>query len=104
MNLEKLGNYMETATASEIEEEVFKLSESGGLRRLNSILYGAKYQVRSERFINNVIAMSSDDQTKFFGTPISSFAKAALDILGVKKYTGDDRYIHEMIESGFVDI
>ena len=103
--LENLGNYLASATRQEIEAEIIEYSNSvNGLNRLNSILFGAKYGVRAERFITRLIDMSTDNATTFFGTPMSSFAKAALDILGVEKYTGDDDYIRIMIDSGFRDI
>ena len=35
------------------------------------------------------------------GVQISEFAKASLDILGIKEYRGDEKRIKDMIESKF---
>ncbi len=101
----KLRECLAYKSQAEIETVITQLSESKSpMERLNAILLGAKYKVKNAQFLNNVSEMSGDEGNTFFGTPMSTFATAALDVLGVKKYTGDDGYILEMVESGFADV
>ena len=101
----KLRECLADKSQAEIETVITLLSESKSpMERLNAILFGAKYKVKTAQFIDNVSRMTSGETNTFFGTPMSSFATAALDVLGVKKYTGDDGYILEMVESGFADV
>ena len=101
----KLRECLADKSQTEIEMILTQLSGSKSpMERLNAILFGAKYKVKTAQFIDNVSRMAGDEANTFFGTPMSSFATAVLDVLGVKKYTGDDGYILEMVESGFADV
>lgn len=78
-------------------------SSDSPIENLNAVLYGAKYKLSDERFILALHKMLDSD-ARFFGTPLSSFVQAALDVLGVQKYSGDDDYVMELIQSEFQQI
>ena len=56
-------------------------------------------------FLNAMILESvknaENNETVMMGVQISEFAKASLDILGIKEYRGDEKRIKDMIESKF---
>ena len=103
--MEMLPDRLAKMSQAEIADTVLRLSKSDVPgERLQAIVCGTKYRAVTQQFLDSLEEMAGDDTAIFFGTPISSFAKAALDVLGVREYTGEDRYIHEMIESGFQGI
>lgn len=53
-----------------------------------------------KKFIESV-KNAENNETVMMGVQISEFAKASLDILGIKEYRGDEKRIKDMIESKF---
>lgn len=65
---------------------------------LNSIIFGTINGVSNIDFINQVKVLTDSDVT-FFGNPLSAFAVAALHLLKIKEYNGNDRLINDLINS-----
>lgn len=65
---------------------------------LNSIMFGTINGVMNKDFISEVEKLTDSDVT-FLGNPLSAFAIAALHILDIKKYTGNDEFIINLINS-----
>ena len=83
------------------EAVVQGLKHSGALYRANGIINAARYQMKSNDIIQEINSLLKDDVIIICGVRVCDFAIAALDILGYKKYHGDDEYITRMILSKF---
>ena len=70
------------------------------IENLNAVLFGTKFGVKDDRFIGALKDMLKSDAT-FFGNPLRVFVQAALDVLGVEKYTGDESLAFRLIETKF---
>lgn len=68
--------------------------------QLNALIYGTKMKLKSQTFVGGVHSLTDSDSV-FFGVPMWKYAKAALHVLEIKKYTGDDDFILRLIDSGF---
>lgn len=66
---------------------------------VNAIITGTRQKIRDTAFVERLHQLTADSETKLLNVPISFFAIAALDILGIKRYTGDDEYIKKLIDS-----
>ena len=94
-----------------IEEEIKKMSEnnyeliiSGAqsdipILNLNAVLFGAKFRLRSPEFISILEDRLINSDCTFFGMPLYNFVCAALDVLDVKKYEGNDDHIVRLIKA-----
>lgn len=68
---------------------------------LNAVIFGTKFRCTSPEFIELLKTKMLDSSVSFMGTPLESFATAALDILGVQEYNGTDDFICKLISSDF---
>lgn len=68
---------------------------------LNAIIFGTKYLLKDTDFINIIKSSFLNSNITFFGVEIKKIATASLHLLGVKKYTGEDHFIKELIDSKF---
>ena len=57
---------------------------------INAIIAGAKHEVKDVSFLNGVVK-AEEREDVFMGIQMKSVAAAALDVLGAKKYAGDDK-------------
>lgn len=73
------------------------------IENLNAVLFGTKYRCKEQKFIE-ALKKLLDSPERFFGTPIKLYVQAALDVLGVQHYTGDDSFVTSLIQSGFETI
>lgn len=87
--------------ANNIEAIIFGAKSDLPILNLNAVLYGAKYKVSSEKFISLLKEKLIKSEASFFGVPLSSYIVAALDVLGVEKYSGDDNLIIRLVDSNF---
>ena len=76
------------------------LKHGGALYRANGIINATRYQITSKEVIQGIVCLL-EDEVEIMGVKICEFAIAALDILGYKKYDGNDEYIVRMILSKF---
>ncbi len=67
---------------------------------LNAVVFGARYKYKSDDFLRSLVLLESSPHS-FFGMPMSSFVLAALDVLDVRHYDGDDEFIKRIIQSQF---
>ena len=64
------------------------------------MVFGTRLGIDNAKFIESV-KNAENNETVMMGVQISEFAKASLDILGIKEYRGDEKRIKDMIESKF---
>lgn len=76
------------------------LSHNGALIRINGIMFAVKFKHSSDKIITKLKELLSDN-TEVDGYSVSQFATAALDVMGITKYTGNDENVLELIESEF---
>lgn len=79
-------------------------TSSSPLLNLNAVLYGTKFKIKSKEFTSALKDNLVHSNEKFFGMPLSEIVIAALDVLGVEKYSGTDKLILRLISSEFADI
>ena len=68
---------------------------------LNATIFGAKFRCTSPEFAEMLKTKMLYSDSTFMGTPLASFAVAALDVLRIQKYRGTDKFICELISSNF---
>ena len=67
---------------------------------LNAIIAGTKFNVCDPKFVKGVLD-AERCETQLLNIPIKHVANAALHLLGIKEYQGDDLQVKAMIESKF---
>ncbi len=65
----------------------------------NAVIAGAQQSIKEPKFIAELKNLVNDTEIVLMGIPVSSIATAALDILDIIKYEGDDEYIQSLINS-----
>lgn len=65
----------------------------------NAIIAGAQQNIKDSKFILELKNLVDSTDIVLMGLPVSFIAIAALDILDVEKYQGDDDYIQSLINS-----
>lgn len=65
----------------------------------NAIIAGAQQSIKEPKFVAELKNLVNDTEIVLMGIPVSSIATAALDILGIIKYKGNDEYIQSLISS-----
>ena len=85
---------MESTKATEV---INNLQSDGAFYRVRGIL-----QCVDLHFVNDSVIFSLEnlksDSVMILGYPVSAFAHAALECLGIETYTGDDSDIHRIIK------
>lgn len=99
VNWKTLQNEVNAIRAGSENSILNGLKSNGSLLRINAIVSAVQNKVSSEQIISNIEKLQSD-KTMVCGFLISDFAVAALDKLGVKKYTGDSDTIKAIIAEG----
>lgn len=84
-----------------IEAIIFGAESDLPILNLNSVIFGAKYKVSSEKFISLLKEKLIKSEASFFGMSLSKIVTAALDVLGVEKYSGNDISIIRLVNSNF---
>ena len=84
--------------ASQKEKEILELlKHSGAGFRGEGIAKCIQNRINTPAIANALLSLKSDT-IKVIGRPISSYAIAALDIVGIEKYTGSDQDIKALIQ------
>lgn len=68
--------------------------------RTNAIVCAVMYNITDNDIVNAIKQLKSDTYTSI-GTSASGCAYAALDMLGIEKYTGDDREVEGYLNCKF---
>lgn len=76
------------------------LNKKGSFYKFNAIVACTQLKAVSDEVVEKLIILK-DDYSQIAGHTISDFSIAALDIIGVEKYTGSDISIKELINSKF---
>lgn len=65
----------------------------------NAVIAGTQQGITDTVFVDELKKLVSNTEIILMGIPISNIAIAALDILGITKYNGNDEYIESLIIS-----
>ncbi len=82
----------------ELREIINKLQSDGALFRCQGILAAIKERSNDPEIIKHIQALKND-RVLILGREVSTYAIAALDILGKEKYEGNDFFIKDFIEN-----
>jgi len=77
------------------------LEHNGALYRVNGITSAVNHKIISPIIVEKIIKLKDDNVVTICGAYVSEYAIAALDILGIEKYTGNEFRILRLIEAGF---
>ena len=99
LNDEVLNEAIEKMKRGDKETILDGVSSSVPLLVLDSVIYGGKYKVKDLSYIERLKEHLHNSNMTFFGTPLSSFVKATLDVLDVQPYEGTDQYIKNWIDT-----
>ena len=75
--------------AQDIEAIQYGLNSDVWIMKINALWGACKIKDLSDELKSKIVSLQ-DDNLKYNGYAVSDFATAAMDILGLKKYTGDD--------------
>lgn len=77
------------------------LNHKGAIYRINGIINAARYSLIFPEIIDKILKLCNDN-TFLDGYTVSDFAEAALELIGYKKYAGNNQSVHQLIESKFL--
>ncbi len=84
------------------EKEIIRgISSDSPIVQLNALIYGTKNHVSDLKFTEGVKSIVQTSNVRFFGVPFKKYAMAALDVLKIQEYNGDDDFIQRLIQSEF---
>lgn len=81
-----------------IEEILNGIKSNNTFELINAIIAGTRMNIKDNKFVDRLESAMKNEET-LLGVPVYEFATASLDILGIKKYKGNNRRIKEMIQS-----
>lgn len=76
------------------------LSFSGAIFRMDAIACACIHHYKDDEIIKKIKELKNDT-ISLDGYSVSSFAHAALELLGIEKYTGNNYKVVNLIESNF---
>ena len=77
------------------------LIHSGAIYRTNAIIHTVKHKILNDSIISEIRELTKDGVSLMGVYKVSDFAIAALALLGIEKYYGDDEIILNLINSNF---
>ncbi len=80
----------------EYKETIDKLTNDGAIYRCQGIIDCLKKHITDQQVVE-AIGRLKNDNVVILGRRVSSYALAALDIIGVEKYSGNDDEVRELI-------
>lgn len=101
MKFKNTNEIIELMSENNAEAIIFGAKSDLPVLNLNAVIFCAKYNVKLENFIFMLKNSFINSDITFFGMPFSKIAIAALDVLGVEKYSGDDSLVKQLIDSKF---
>lgn len=99
-NLSVLQTIVSNMAVGNEEAILYGLQHKGALIRVNGIINAVKYQCVNDE-VSKIIYQLKDDMNIVEGYSVSQFAIAALHILKIETYTGDNEQINDLIEYEF---
>lgn len=96
-NTQKKIDYMRDGNNAVIIDSI---SSESPILVMNAIIEGVRYSVQDERFVEK-LKSASNNHVELLGIKISEVAKAAMDLLHIRKYNGTDKKVIELINSRF---
>lgn len=81
------------------------LVHKGAILRANGIVFAVRNKYSEPETVQKLIELANDDVYLFghnAGYLVSDFAKAALDIIGIRKYSGGRTEIRNLIKAKLV--
>ena len=76
------------------------LSHIGAIYRINAICFSFLTKKTEQNVVSHIAALK-EDETMLDGYSVSDYAKAALSLMGVEQYQGNNARIIDLINSGF---
>ncbi|MGN1347716.1 MAG: hypothetical protein ACI4VI_02110 [Acutalibacteraceae bacterium] len=96
-----VSNYLVNLMQNNDKQAIIEgLSHKGAIYRINGIIYSVLFS-HTENETVSIIQNLKTDTTLFDGYSVSDFAIAALDLLSVEKYKGNEETILKLINSKF---
>lgn len=80
----------------ERKKVINRLMSDGAIYRCQGIVYAAKQNMSDEEIVKLIQGLKNDP-VWLLGRQVGWYAIAALEMLGVEKYTGDDHLVKEFI-------
>ena len=96
---DEIQNLIDRMSQNDTEAILLGAKSNIPILNLNSILFGTKFKITEEEFLEVLKTKLLNSDDSFMGTPLKIFAVASLDVLGVQKYTGKDAEICNLINS-----
>lgn len=79
---------------------MYGATSSMPILQLNAVIYGTKNKLRYPEFVS-FLNNNENNEIYFLGVSLSKIIMASLDVLGIKKYNGNDEEVKKIIESKF---
>ncbi len=76
------------------------LSAAGAIYRINGIFNAVIHKVTADDTVSIIKSLKTDD-IEVSGYSVGQIALAALDVLNIEHYSGDDKKVHALIASKF---
>ena len=83
-----------------IETIMQGISSDTPIELLNSIIAGTKLRIKEKSFVDGV-EKATKSEVALMGIPLKEFAVASLEILGIRRYLGENERIKAMIQCEF---
>lgn len=101
MDIDDVQYIIDRMKEGHIEAVLYGIKSDVPILNFNAVAYGAKYQCHEKEFIDALKNKFINSDITFFGMEMKSFVIAALDVLNVQKYTGNDTFIKQLITYKF---
>ncbi len=100
MDIDDVQYIIDRMKEGHVEAFLYGMDSDIPILNLNAVNFGTKYHCQRKEFIDRLKKLT-DSNITFFGNEMKQFAVAALDVLGVQTYTGNDAFIKKLITSQF---
>ncbi|MBP0954104.1 MAG: hypothetical protein J6M90_00510 [Oscillospiraceae bacterium] len=87
-------------TSGDSDAIIAGIQDNSPIVQLNALIYGTKAKIQNSVFVNSLKSLIGS-RAVFFGVPMEKYVLAALDVLGVQNYQGDDDFVLRLIHSDF---
>lgn len=101
MKSKSTNEIIDMMRARNVDAIIFGAESDSPILNLNAVIFGTQNKVLSDKYIALLKEKLIKSDTAFFGMPLSKIVTAALDVLGVEKYSGNDASVIRIIKSDF---
>lgn len=102
MKSKNINEVIEMMKENNLDAIIFGAESDLPILNLNAVIFGTQNRISSEKYISLLKDKFLKSDISFFGMPFSKIVTAALDVLGVEKYAGNDDSIIRLINSNFI--